>query len=171
MPGHEQSAHGPGRPGSRGRRPSLGTIALGDVVTVRGQRMVYEGEILLREGGASWQELRMAGSPERYLGVEYDPEPRLVLWTAAALPGVEPGSRALDVGGRRYSRRESGTARFRAVHVPGLPEHGTCEYVDYVGADGTLLSFERFEGGPWEASSGVPVHLSEVRVSAGRPPA
>jgi hypothetical protein len=171
MDGHGERPFGPGNPVRPGRRPSLETIALGDVVTIRGERMVYEGEIMLSEDGYHWQELRMAGSPERYLGVEYTPEPELTLWSAVEAPGVEPGPRTLDVNGRRYRREERGTARFRAVNVPGLPEHGTCDYVDYVAEDGTLMSFERFQGGAWEASSGVPVHRSEVEVTAGTRPA
>lgn len=167
MTERERGPDAPGPPPPSGRRPDLGTIALGDVVTARGLRMVYEGEILFQEGTSRWQELRMAGSPERYLGVEYTPEPELILWTSAALPGLEPGPRSLDVDGRRYRRTEHGTARFRAVGVPGLPEEGVCEYVDYAAEDGLLLSFERFQGRPWETSSGVALHPSEVEITAG----
>lgn len=159
MPGHDHAVSG--------RGPSLATIAPGDLVTVRGETRVHEGEILLREGGDSWQELHLAGTPERYLGVVWDPEPELTLWTTADLPGVVPGARDLELGGRRYRRREQGSAGFRATGIPGLPAHGICEYVDYAAADGALLSFERFPGGGWEASTGERLHPSEVRVERG----
>ena len=59
---------------------------------------------------------------------------------------------------------EDGTARYTSEGTTTLADRGSVEYVDYEGPEGKALSFERFDGGKWEAGLGESVALPAMRV-------
>lgn len=59
---------------------------------------------------------------------------------------------------------ERGTAAFRSEGNTGLPERGLLDFADYRTGDGRLLSFQRVQGGQWEASYARPLTPGSIRV-------
>lgn len=141
------------------------TLRAGDMVDYRGTLYFVRGSLRLTEGGFSWDEhfLDDARGARCWISVEADPDVEVVLWTEHEMPG-EPGADRMEVDGVSYRLDERGTARYRSEGTTSLAEQGTVEYVDYAGDGDRSLSFERFDGGPWEAGKGEAVVLSALRV-------
>ncbi|MDQ3154314.1 MAG: DUF4178 domain-containing protein [Actinomycetota bacterium] len=141
------------------------TLRAGDMVDYRGTLYFVRGSLRLTEGGFSWDEhfLDDARGARCWISVEADPDVEVVLWNEREVPG-EPGTKRMEVDGVSYRLDERGTARYRSEGTTSVAEQGTVEYVDYTGDGDRSLSFERFDGGPWEAGTGEAVVLSALRV-------
>ncbi len=141
------------------------TLRAGDMVDYRGTLYFVRGSLRLTEGGYSWAEhfLDDARSARCWISVEADPDVEVVLWTERDVP-AEPGGEQMEVDGVTYRLDERGTAHYRSEGTTSLAEQGSVEYVDYTGDGGRALSFERFDGGKWEAGVGEAVVLSALRV-------
>jgi hypothetical protein len=97
------------------------------------------------------------------VSVEEDPDLEVVLWRETE-EVTAPDGKSMAVGGVTYRKEEDGTATYTSEGTTTLAERGSVEYVDYEGPDGKALSFERFDGGKWEAGLGESVALPAMRV-------
>lgn len=141
-------------------------LAPGAVVDIRNQTYSVRGTLRLSEDGWAWTEhfLDNAAGRKVWLSVEEDPDLELVLYTEVPDADVQPG-RSIELEGRTYHRKESGTARFRAEGTTGLTPEGTLRYEDYAAADDSRLALEAYgEGGRWEVSRGELLSRYEVMI-------
>lgn len=141
------------------------TVRAGDMIDYRGQLYFVRGSLRLTEGGYSWSEhfLDDARGDRCWISVEEDPDLEVVLWRPTDAV-TQPSKGTIEVAGVRYKSKEDGTARYRSEGTTTLAEQGSVEYVDYAADGGRALSFERFDGGKWEAGLGEAVLLSALRV-------
>lgn len=147
------------------------TLKAGDLVEIRGTTYTVRGTLAYTEQSWTWAEHMLddaSGGRKVWLSVEEDPDLELSLWHEVPGATVAPGPQTVDFDGRRYSKDESGTARFVSSGTTGLSGSGTAKYVDYEAKDGALLSFESYAGpgesDKWEVGRGEPLLRSEVRV-------
>ena len=147
------------------------TLTAGDTVEIKGQAYTVRGSLHYTEQSWGWAEHLLddaAGGPKVWLSVEEDPDLELSLWHEVPSATVAPGAATVDFDGRRFTRDESGTARFTSTGTTGLHAAGTAKYVDYAAPDGALLSFESYAGpgeaDRWEVGRGEPLRRAEVRV-------
>lgn len=141
------------------------TLRAGDMVDYQGVLYFVRGSLRLTEGGSTWSEhfLDDARGERCWISVEADPDVEVVLWRPTEAV-TEPAGDSMELDGARFRRRERGTARYRSEGTTTVAEQGSVDYVDYRGDGDRALSFERFDGGPWEAGTGEPVILSALRV-------
>ncbi|GAB2520381.1 DUF4178 domain-containing protein [Nocardiopsis aegyptia] len=134
------------------------TIKAGDMIDWGTERTWIRGTLRLAEGGYTWSEhfLEVDGG-KRWLTVEEDPDVQLSLWTGRPDVELTPHSKTLEFEGVTYKLDERGTAAYRSEGTTGLKAEGGCDYADYESNDGRLLSFERFDHGGWEASTGTKI--------------
>ncbi|HEX2301792.1 MAG TPA: DUF4178 domain-containing protein [Pseudonocardiaceae bacterium] len=149
------------------------TLRAGDMVDYGGTLFFVRGSLRLREGGYHWSEHFLDDSHGRrcWISVEEDPDLEVVLWHPTEAVS-EPGGDSMEVEGVQYRLDERGDARYTSEGTTTVAATGAVEYVDYQGPDERTLSFERFDGGPWEAGLGETVALSALRVypaSSNRP--
>jgi hypothetical protein len=149
------------------------TLKAGDLVEIRGTTYTVRGTLTYTEQSWGWAEHMLddgAGGPKVWLGVEEDPDLELSLWREVPGATVRPGASTIDFDGRRYSKDDSGRARFVSTGTTGLSGEGTAKYVDYEAKDGALLSFESYAGpgeeDKWEVGRGETLSRAEVRVWA-----
>ncbi|HEU4423244.1 MAG TPA: DUF4178 domain-containing protein [Pilimelia sp.] len=139
----------------------------GDIAEIRGRSYAVRGSLRFIEGDWGWAEhLLDTGAGHRtWLSVEEDPDLELVLWTEVPTATVEPGEPTLDFDGRRYTRDDSGHARFTGIGTTGVNPAGTMRYHDYTAPDGALLCFERYGGNErWEVGRGERLHRAELHI-------
>jgi hypothetical protein len=139
----------------------------GDIVETRGRSYAVRGSLRLTEGSWGWAEhlLDDAGGHKVWLSVEEDSDLELVLWTEVPTATVLPDRETVDFDGRRYTREESGHARFTGVGTTGLDPAGVVEYHDYAAPDGPRLSFERYgDSARWEVGRGERLDRAEVLI-------
>lgn len=131
------------------------SVKAGDMIDWGNERTWIRGSLRLSEGGAVWAEhfLEVEGG-RRWLSVEEDPDLQLSLWSARPDLDLVPQGKAMEVEGTVYKLQEKGTGSYRSEGTTGLKPEGGLDYVDYEADDGSLLSFERFDHGSWEASTG-----------------
>ncbi|MEV0400912.1 DUF4178 domain-containing protein [Actinoallomurus sp. NPDC050550] len=133
------------------------SLKAGDMVDYLGARYFVRGSIRLREGGFTWSEHLLDGDGAAgvkvWLSVEEDPDLEVVWWTGRDA-GLRPDGRSLTLDGVEYRRDEHGTAAYTTEGTTGLGASGRVEYVDFEGPGGRYLSFERWDGGAWEMSTG-----------------
>jgi uncharacterized protein DUF4178 len=141
------------------------TVRAGDMIDYQGTLFFVRGSLRLREGGYSWSEhfLDDARGQRCWISVEEDPDLEVMLWQPTEAV-AEPGGDSMEVEGVRYRLKERGTARYSSEGTTTVAETGSVDYVDYHGEGERALSFERFDGGPWEAGLGAAVVLSALRV-------
>lgn len=141
------------------------TLRAGDMVDYRGALFFVRGSLRLKEGGYSWSEHFLDDSRGQrcWISVEEDPDLEVVLWQPTEVVS-EPGGDSMEVEGVRYRLAERGTARYTSEGTTTVAATGSVEYVDYSGEGERALSFERFDGGRWEAGIGEAVVLSALRV-------
>jgi hypothetical protein len=141
------------------------TVRAGDMIDYGDQLYFVRGSLRLKEGGYSWSEhfLDDARGSRIWVSVEEDPDLEVVLWRETE-DVTQPSGKTMEVGGVTYRKDEDGTAQYTSEGTTTLAERGTVEYVDYEGPDGKALSFERFDGGKWEAGLGESVALPALRV-------
>ncbi|MFG1825830.1 DUF4178 domain-containing protein [Microbispora bryophytorum] len=148
------------------------TIRVGDTVYVEAARYRAVGALHCTMQGEKWTEYLLDEGARRYnwLSVEERPgeegEPlhlEVLLWTDVPAQGMVPARHMLIVDGLEFYPIERGTAAFRSEGTTGLPERGLLDFADYRG-DGRLLSFQRVQGGQWEASYARPLTPGSIRV-------
>lgn len=141
------------------------TVRAGDMIDYLDQLYFVRGSLRLTEGGYSWSEhfLDDARGDRCWISVEEDPDLEVVLWRPTDAV-TEPSGKAIEVDGVSYRKDEDGTARYRSEGTTTVAEQGSVEYHDYEGSGGKALSFERFDGGEWEAGLGETVLLSALKV-------
>ena len=141
------------------------TVRAGDMIDYGDQLYFVRGSLRLTEGGYTWAEhfLDDARGSRMWVSVEEDPDLEVVLWRETDLV-TEPGGKTMEVGGVTYRKEEDGTATYTSEGTTTVAERGSVEYVDYEGPEGKALSFERFDGGKWEAGLGESVALPALRV-------
>ncbi len=141
------------------------TVRAGDMIEYGGQLYFVRGSLRLTEGGYTWSEhfLDDARGHRCWVSVEEDPDLEVALWRPTDAV-TEPGGKTMRVDGVTYTRDEDGRANYRSEGTTTVAEHGGVEYVDYTGPDGRMLSFERFDGGPWEAGLGETLAQESLRV-------
>lgn len=132
---------------------SLPYLCVGARFTVEQTPVEIVGSLWYDEDGFRWTSHRLTGlGADTWLDVEDD---EFSLWTPRPdLAGIQPGAFKLEIDGRTFSQDEDGVANFEVQGDTGTSPAGRYEYVDYSCPDGTLLSFERYEGGAWEVSEG-----------------
>jgi len=143
------------------------TLKPGDLVEINGRTYAVRGSLRFTEGSWTWSE-HLLDNPEGqrvWLSVEQNPDLELVLWTQVPSATVRPDEPTVDFDGRRYTRQESGRARFTGTGATGLDPSGAVEYHDYTAPDGPLLAFERFgDSDRWEVGRGERLHRAQVRI-------
>jgi hypothetical protein len=141
------------------------TVRAGDMIDYGDQLYFVRGSLRLTEGGYTWSEhfLDDTRGDRVWVSVEEDPDLEVVFWRETDLAEA-PAGKSMDVGGVTYRKDEDGTARYTSEGTTTVAERGSVEYVDYEGPDGKALSFERFDGGKWEAGLGESVALPALRV-------
>ncbi|MBE3011430.1 DUF4178 domain-containing protein [Microbispora sp. NEAU-D428] len=149
------------------------TIRVGDTVYVEAARYRAVGALHCTMQGEKWTEYLLDEGARRYnwLSVEERPgkegEPlhlEVLLWTDVPTQGMVPARHMLIVDGLEFYPIERGTAAFRSEGTTGLPERGLLDFADYRAGDGRLLSFQRVQGGQWEASYARPLTPGSIRV-------
>jgi hypothetical protein len=141
------------------------TVRAGDMIDYMDQLYFVRGSLRLTEGGYSWSEhfLDDARGDRCWISVEEDPDLEVVLWRPTEAV-TEPTGKTIEVDGISYRKEEDGIARYRSEGTTTVAEQGSVEYHDYTGSGGKALSFERFDGGEWEAGLGETVLLSALKV-------
>ena len=141
------------------------TVRAGDMIDYGDQLYFVRGSLRLTEGGYTWSEhfLDDARGDRVWVSVEEDPDLEVVFWRETDAVDA-PGGKTMEVGGVTYRKEEDGTAKYTSEGTTTVAEKGRVEYVDYEGPDGKALSFERFDGGKWEAGLGESVPLPALRV-------
>lgn len=133
-------------------------LKAGDMIDWGNERTWIRGTLRLSEGGFTWSEhfLEVEGG-KRWLSVEEDPDVELALWTGRPDLELIPQGKSVELEGVVYKLQEKGTGSYRSEGTTGLKATGGLDYADYESDDGRLLSFERFDHGGWEASTGTKV--------------
>jgi len=141
------------------------TLRAGDMVDYRGALFFVRGSLRLKEGGYGWSEHFLDDSRGQrcWISVEEDPDLEVVLWQPTEAV-AEPGGESIEVEGVRYRLAERGNAHYTSEGTTTVAATGSVEYIDYNGEGERALSFERFDGGRWEAGLGEAVILSALRV-------
>ncbi|WP_461000954.1 DUF4178 domain-containing protein [Streptomonospora sediminis] len=146
-------------------------LKAGDMLDFGAERTWIRGTLRLSEGGAVWAEHFLeVENGRRWLSVEQDPDLQMALWTGRPDLELTPHGREVELEGVRYRLTERGSASYRSEGTTGLRAEGGMDYADYEAADGSgrLLSFERFDHGRWEPSTGTPLNRAAFTVfSAG----
>ncbi|GAA1450309.1 DUF4178 domain-containing protein [Nocardiopsis tropica] len=134
------------------------SIKAGDMIDWGAERTWIRGTLRLSEGGYVWSEhfLEVEGG-KRWLSVEEDPDVELALWSGRPDLDLTPHSKTIELEGVTYRLQEKGSGSYRSEGTTGLKAQGGLDYADYESSDGRLLSFERFDHGGWEASTGTKV--------------
>ena len=142
-------------------------VAPGDLIEIRGRSYAVRGSLHFSEADWGWAEhlLDDADGRKVWLSVEEDPDLEVVLWHEVPSATVQPGAPTVDFDGRRYTREESGRARYTGVGTTGLNPQGTVRYQDYSAPDGAKLSFEAYgDSDQWEVGRGEQLHRPELRI-------
>jgi len=141
------------------------TVRAGDMIEYADKLYFVRGSLRLTESGYSWSEhfLDDARGDRVWVSVEEDPDLEVYFWHETDLVDA-PGGKTMEVGGVTYTKEEDGTARYTSEGTTTVAERGSVDYVDYEGPDGKGLSFERFDGGRWEAGLGEEIPLPALRV-------
>ncbi|OLF08164.1 hypothetical protein BLA60_25245 [Actinophytocola xinjiangensis] len=141
------------------------TVRAGDMIEYADKLYFVRGSLRLTESGYSWSEhfLDDARGDRVWVSVEEDPDLEVYFWHETDLVDA-PGGKTMEVGGVTYTKEEDGTARYTSEGTTTVAERGSVDYVDYEGPGGKALSFERFDGGRWEAGLGEEIPLPALRV-------
>lgn len=146
------------------------SIKAGDMLQFGNDKFFVRGTLRFTEGSYNWAEHFFqadAGATRQWLSVEQDPDIQMAIWRDRPDVRMAPTGNSIQLDNREYVFEERGQATFRSEGTTGLPLNGTVEYADYAASDGTMLSFERFGDGTWEASSGRPVPQGSFTIYPG----
>ena len=141
-----------------------GNLGVGTTLTYRGVDSEIFGVLSFGTGNSLWQDYLAEHAEGQWwrFGVEPDRGMKLAAYEPRQL-GVEPGPEVIRYEGHDYRLVESGAADYRSAGTTGQAATGTYAFFDYENA-GVLLSFERFDGGPWSTSIGHKVNPQAVKV-------
>jgi len=144
----------------------LRRLRVGDIVEHEAKELVVRGSLRFDEDGSLWTEhlLDDAAGTRRWLSVEDDEGLECVVWRRLEGTGLDPAGDEVVHESTSFRLDERGTAHYQAEGTTGTPAAGDADYVEYIGADGRLLAFERFGGSDWEVSIGERVAPSSLRV-------
>lgn len=142
-----------------------GNLGVGTTLTHEGRVSTIVGVFRFDFDGELWQDYLVEdrGGEWWRFGVEPDRGFRLAAFQPHPIP-IEPGPSMITFQGASYSVTESGKAHFRAAGRTGTFDKGKYWYFDYENADGTILSFERFDHDNWKTSIGHRVDPHSVVV-------
>lgn len=149
------------------------TIRVGDTVYVEAARYRAVGALHCTMQGEKWTEYLLEEGARRYNWLSIEERPgqesdslhlQVLLWTDVPTQGMVPAKHMLIVDGVEFYPIERGTAAFRSEGTTGLPERGLLDFADYRAGDGRLLSFQRVQGGQWEAAYARPLTPGSIRV-------
>ncbi len=144
------------------------TLKAGDMIDWGTERTWIRGTLRLSEGGSTWSEHFLeVEDGKRWISVEEDPDVELALWTGRPDLEIIPQGRSVEVEGVVYRLQEKGTGSYRSEGTTGLKAQGGVDYADFESDDGRLLSFERFDHGRWEASTGTKIALGTFTIFPG----
>ncbi|WP_209374579.1 DUF4178 domain-containing protein [Brevibacterium renqingii] len=146
------------------------SIKAGDLLEFGNEKFFVRGTLRISEGGYDWAEhfFQADSSATRmWLSVERDPDVQIARWRDRTDLDIEPKARTITIDGTDYELVEHGTASYRSEGTTGLNEKGGVDYVDYQSGDGRQLSFERFDHGRWEVSTGESVPVGSFTIYSG----
>ncbi|WP_209325531.1 DUF4178 domain-containing protein [Brevibacterium renqingii] len=146
------------------------SIKAGDLLEFGNEKFFVRGTLRISEGGYDWAEhfFQADSSATRmWLSVERDPDVQIARWRDRPDLDIEPKARTITIDGTDYELVEHGTASYRSEGTTGLNEKGGVDYVDYQSGDGRQLSFERFDHGRWEVSTGESVPVGSFTIYSG----
>jgi hypothetical protein len=146
------------------------SIKAGDLLEFGNEKFFVRGTLRISEGGYDWAEhfFQADSSATRmWLSVERDPDVQIARWRDRPDLDIEPKVRTITIDGTDYELVEHGTASYRSEGTTGLNEKGGVDYVDYQSGDGRQLSFERFDHGRWEVSTGESVPVGSFTIYSG----
>lgn len=149
-----------------------GNLGVGTTLTYGDVDSVIFGVISFDFDGATWQDYLAEHAEGQWwrFGVEPDRGMKLAAFEPRRLD-VEPGPDVIMFQGDRYRVTESGQANYRTAgqtHRIGQTAQfatGRYAYFDYENDARVILSYERFDAGPWITSIGHHVDPQTVRVS------
>lgn len=149
-----------------------GNLGVGTTLQYRGIDSRIFGVISFDHEGILWQDYLAEHAQGQWwrFGVEPDRGMKLAAFEPRQL-GVEPGPETIEYLGELYRVTESGQANYRtAGHTAMITQTGQFEtgryaYFDYENDARVILSFERFDAGPWITSIGHHVDPRAVGVS------
>lgn len=145
-------------------------IRAGDMLQFGDDKYFVRGSIHFTEGVYTWHEHFFqadANATRRWLSVEADPDLQMALWQDVPGLSAQAGAAVVTYNNKQFRLDESGQANFRTEGTTGLPQSGVAQYADYESDDGTLLSFEKFGNGAWEASIGRPLPRGSFTIYPG----
>jgi hypothetical protein len=142
-------------------------IAPGAVLELEGEPRRVLGSLHFVMDGRRWTEhcVQTAPGPHEWLSIRPRGGITVVHWTPRYDLFGEPGTSRVTMDGRDWALADSGHATYTATGDTGTGSSGSCDYVEYAGADGSgdLLVFESFDGGVWEVSVGRHLDPALVR--------
>lgn len=145
------------------------SLAPGYMVTWGDSSVTYtvRGTVTLTEGGSIWREYFVdpIRGAKRYLSVgDEDGDLEVIAWTSISDTDLRPRQHQIAHNNVVYTRVERGEACYRSRGTTDLPPSGCVVYHDYSDGGDRRLSFERFDGGKWELSTGrvVPIRLMTI---------
>jgi hypothetical protein len=134
-------------------------LQLGDIVQYEGTDWVVEDRLTYDDHGYGWLEYVVQdGDRQRWLSVEEDDRLE-VLWletvTHVEISGTPPQQMVVDH--LTYRQTEAGTARMTRLGTTLNQRSQICQYFDYTGPEGTVLSVENWQGDV-EVTQGKQIH-------------
>jgi len=149
-----------------------GNLGVGTTLSYRGVDSVIFGVVSFDFDGILWQDYLAEHAEGQWwrFGVEPDRDMKLAAFEPREL-GVEPGPDIITYLDEQYRVTESGHANYRTagqvnrITPTSQFETGRYAYFDYENDAGVILSFERFDAGPWLTSIGHHVNPRAVTVT------
>ncbi|MDB5186608.1 MAG: hypothetical protein JWM07_80 [Candidatus Saccharibacteria bacterium] len=120
--------------------------------------------------GYTWFDYRLQNleTKERlWISLEKDEDWEASLWSDLTagrdlLPD-SPTAKTLVFDGTKFRLDERGQANYKVEGQTDFrPKAGSVEYVDFIGDDDRLLSYERYDGGSWEVSIGQDCNIEDI---------
>jgi hypothetical protein len=142
-------------------------VAPGAVMELEGRARRVVGSLRFVMADTRWSEhcLESTPGPPEWLSIRPRGGLTVVHWTPRHDLFGEPDTGGVTMDGREWIFDDSGHATYTATGHTGTGASGSCDYVEFVAADGSggLLVFESFDGGVWEVSVGRQVDPALVR--------
>lgn len=149
-----------------------GNLGVGTTLRYRGVDSQIFGVISFADDDTPWQDYLAEHAEGQWwrFGVEPDRGMKLSAFEPRQI-GVEPGPDVVTYLDEHYRVTQAGHADYRTAgptHRTGLTNQSTTgryAYFDYENDSGVILSFERFDAGPWITSIGHHVDPNAVTVT------
>jgi hypothetical protein len=142
-------------------------VVPGAVMELEGRARRVVGSLHFVMADTRWSEhcLESTPGPQEWLSIRPRGGLTVVHWTPRYDLFGEPDTGGVTMDGREWTFDDSGHATYTATGDTGTGARGSCDYVEFVEADGSggLLVFESFDGGVWEVSVGRQVDPALVR--------